>query len=109
MSASELMKALDDLAEANKAHRDELDRSVAKIEKRVDQLTDRTETVEAQSDRPGKTAGSKSRPEHKALDEFARTGKLETKEMSIAGGAAAGEALVPEFIANEILDQALGL
>ena len=29
--------------------------------------------------------------------------------MSIAGGAAAGEAMVPEFIADEILDQALGM
>lgn len=77
---------------------------------RFDALQNRVESIESLADRP-----TGLRREHtaqmKALDEFARSGRgleAETKEMSIAGGASAGEALVPEFINDTIINKALG-
>lgn len=76
-----------------------------KAGKALGSLTERIEALEANRSRPGATAGRSA--ERKAFEQFAKTGQLETKEMSIGGGAANGEALVPEQIADEIISQAL--
>lgn len=69
-------------------------------------VMDRVEALEAMSDRPRGSAVTLE--ERKAFNGWARTGNgLDTKEMSIAGGAAAGEALVPEIIADQIISKAL--
>lgn len=67
----------------------------------------RVEQIEAISDRPRGTGNQGA--EKKAFADFARTGRglIETKEMSIAGGASAGQALVPELIADQIISKAL--
>jgi HK97 family phage major capsid protein len=76
-------------------------------------LTDRIEELEAKQSAPGGTgAGNKhaKTPEVKAFETFIRTGDrtaVETKEMSIGGGAAAGGAMVPEIIADAIVSRAI--
>lgn len=71
----------------------------------------RIEELEAVGDRP--RGSSPSKPEVKALERFMRSGdksgleSLEHKDMSISGGAAQGQAFVPEFIADEIISRAI--
>jgi HK97 family phage major capsid protein len=73
----------------------------------IEGLSDRLERIEALRDRPRGSLGNT--PEAKEFNNWARTGAglTETKEMSIGGGAAAGEALVPEIIADQIISKAL--
>jgi HK97 family phage major capsid protein len=75
------------------------------------ELVERIEVLEAGRDRPRGPASAT--PEVKAFSNFVQTGdrsgleEIQKKEMSIAGGAAAGQALVPEQIANEIISRAI--
>lgn len=81
---------------------------VDELTKKNEELQDRIEELEARGKHPGKT-GSYS-AERKAFENYVRRGDLsglETKEMSIAGGASAGGAMVPEVIANQIINRAL--
>lgn len=97
---TDLNKALDNVEKVTKAYHEQTERGMA-------ELRERLEKQEAMNDRPrigGRPARSVA---HKALAEFARTGKgLETKDMEI-GTTADGGALVPEQIADEMLEMAL--
>ena len=71
---------------------------------RVENLEDRLDTLESAKDRP--RSGSKIlTPEYKDFTGYLRSG--ESKAMTI-GSDADGGAFVPEFIADEMLDKALG-
>jgi HK97 family phage major capsid protein len=90
---SEVLGKIDEFADAAKANHDD--------------LRSRLETLEAYGDRPrGDSSGTH---EEKSFLTYLRTGgrEIASKEMSIGGGAAAGDALVPEVISNDIINQAL--
>jgi len=73
-----------------------------------DSLEGRIETLEASGDRP--RGGGQTTAEEKSFVSYIKgdAGALrETKEMSIGGGAASGQAAVPELIADEIIEMAL--
>ena len=74
---------------------------------KVDSLEERLGRIEALGDRPGGSLANGG-PERKELAYFIRTGKMlpESKSMTI-GSDADGGAMVPELIANEILNRAL--
>ena len=97
-------ESLADLIRKNKTATDQF---IASYDARVDGLQDRVEDLEAKRGQPGATiSGKKLAVAMKSFAESLHTGG-EAKEMSIAGGAAAGEALVPELIASDILARAL--
>lgn len=97
MEIEELTTALDERDEA-------IQKKMNGLENENGELRDRIELMEANRDRP--RGGVESQVEYKNFNEFCRTG-IESKEMSIVGGAAAGDALVPELIANTIISRAL--
>jgi HK97 family phage major capsid protein len=71
---------------------------------------DRLEELESRRNLPGKAPEANKGRELKALERYVRSNDAtELKEMSIGGGAAAGEAMVPELIANEIVSRAYAL
>ncbi len=74
---------------------------------RVDHISDRLGNLEAKLDRPSGPAANGG-PERKELAYFIRTGKVlpEAKAMTV-GTDADGGAMVPELIADEILNRAL--
>src|SRR5262249_52518910 len=83
---------------------------------RLDEIMDRVETLESRGNVPGKTSSEKQvTRETKALRNFILSGNaselnaLEQKDMSIVGGATAGAAMVPTFIADEIINRAIAL
>jgi len=76
---------------------------------RVDQLQNRLEDLEVQASNPKKTGGPTDGPEAKAFEKFLRKGdmsELEHKDMS-EGTTAAGGAMVPKQIADQIINRAL--
>src|SRR5262249_7471598 len=82
----------------------------------LDSIVDRVENLEAGRNTPGKTISEKQATrETKALKSFMLSGNtselnaLEQKDMSIVGGASTGAAMVPTFIADEIINRAIAL
>jgi len=71
----------------------------------VADLENRVGTLEALGDRPQMSNGDRQ-SEMKALGDFARTGRTESKTMTV-GSDADGGAMVPELIADEIISRAL--
>jgi len=74
--------------------------------KSVANLKDRLEMLEARNDRPQMGNRGDGASEMKALGDFIRTGRTESKAMT-EGIDADGGALVPELIADEIISRAL--
>jgi HK97 family phage major capsid protein len=78
------------------------------LETENDGLRERIEIMESKADIP--RGSSRAGAEAKSFIDYIKGDKTalrETKEMSIAGGAASGQAAVPEIIADQILEQAL--
>ena len=87
---------------------DSIGKFEAKQAEQVDDLATRIEHIESGIATKGSVLGSVQTKAQKAFEQHLRTGdQAELKAMSIGGGAAAGEALVPELIANQIIDKAL--
>ena len=98
MSTNDVKNAVNNIGAAH-------EQFVSKANERLDFMQDSIEQLQAENDRPP-MCNRKLSAEAKAFDQWARTGR-ESKVMSIAGGAADGEALVPEVIADEIINKAL--
>jgi len=101
VKATEIGDSLSALGDSVEMFKRDHDRKHDRLQNRVEHL----ERSQATAGIIGSRAKHKAR---KAFDNFARTGDdAEMKAMSIAGGAAAGEALVPEVIRDQITDKAL--
>jgi HK97 family phage major capsid protein len=74
-------------------------------DRKMDSMKDRLEFLEARNDRPEMSNGDRQ-SEMKALGDFARTGRTESKSMTI-GSDTDGGAMVPQLIADEIINRAL--
>jgi HK97 family phage major capsid protein len=97
---STVLKAIEEIGDSVSAFRESAEKSQTELRERVEML-------EALNDRCGPL--SAGRKELKALEDYARQGTgFQTKGMSIVGGASVGQALVPEDIASQILEMALG-
>lgn len=85
------------------------DGRIREVERDNAELRERLEDIEAKGAAPGISQKHREQEaEVKAFNHFCRTGDLsELKAMSIAGGAAAGGAAVPELIARDIINKAL--
>jgi HK97 family phage major capsid protein len=109
---SQIIEAIEGIATSFETFKKTSDARLAELAKRLDEVDERREQKEALLDRPSARATRRElRPEHKVFHHFAKTGKIdpEAKSMSIAGGAADGQAFVPEIIADEIISQALAV
>ena len=95
--SSEIKNAIDGIGRAHESF-------VGKANDRLDSMQDSIEELQSYRDRP--SMGRKQSAEVKAFEDWARTGR-ESKYMSIGGGPADGEALVPEEINDTIIDKAL--
>ena len=96
---NDIIKAVDRVVSTVDQYKRSSERDFAEVRERVEML-------EANADRP-RPGSVTDRREFKAFNDWARTGNgLETKGMD-AQSAAAGGALVPELIANQIIDKAL--
>ncbi len=107
-----MSRAVETMGESQKKFHELQSEKLDKLNARVDDLQDRVEEKEARSKSPGKTAidGNATGREWKAVDRYIRSNDFaELKAMSIGGGAAAGEALVPELIANEVISRAMAI
>lgn len=95
---SNLTKAIEKIGEVQQEQN-------TNIEEKFSSVMERVEELEAKSTIPGVQGKSVGQAELKAFGEFLRTG--ESKEMSINGGASAGGAMVPEVIADQIVNRAI--
>jgi HK97 family phage major capsid protein len=107
---------MNDFVHDLKADLDARDRAIAErinpIDARLKQLEQAEEQrreIESRERRPGRTTGRGGEDEAKAFNAFVRSGRIEHRSMSIAGGAADGAATVPKMIASQIISKAISL
>jgi HK97 family phage major capsid protein len=104
---------MSDVKAAVDKHADAFELFRRKQDERLDAFGNRIEELETRASAPSAGARKAASAEVKAFEEFIRTGASKgleapsTKEMSIAGGAADGGAMVPEVIANQIISRAI--
>jgi HK97 family phage major capsid protein len=106
---AKIAEAVDTISETFDVFKTAQGKDIAALRSENTALQERVEELETRASMPGKAGGPPVLVrEKKALERYARSGNaLEFKDMSITGGAAAGQALVPEFIQNEIISRAI--
>ncbi len=110
---TDIKDAVDKIGDAYELSSAKQGKQITKLVEENQELKARIEDIEAKRSSPGKTASDHGMArELKALTNFMRTGDAselqppETKELGM-GTAAAGGAMVPELIANQIIDRAI--
>ena len=106
---SDLLESIESLSEANSAFQKMHQKELGTLRDENAELKSRVESLEAHGDRPRGTGSPDSLRSARAdreYKEFAGFVRGETKEMSI-GVTADGGALVPEFIAADIISRAI--